>query len=176
MAILDTDHGRDVGILQHVAVPEQDVVGTEGMTVRPANAAPQMEGEAAPAILDVPVRGQVRKNLLAHRIPAYETVIGQTGLDDTDVAGAGGITTPGTAIGAHLVRRCDDEGIVRQAFGHRRQFAGGRLLRPLRRLLESRSGVSLPFADGVQDLCLSWMPLGGLHRIQRGQIHRSGSR
>ncbi len=110
-------------VLQDVLVPEQDVVGGEGLAIGPADPAPEPERVGSAAVLDLPPPRQVRQDAAAHGVPADEPIVGQAGLENPDVARPRGEPSPRAAIGPALIGRDDDERVFRQALADGRQLA-----------------------------------------------------
>ncbi len=126
--------GRQLLVEQHVVVPEQDVVGREGLAVRPACALAQVD---RPAL--VVGRGLRPERDLGLDLGAVGREAEQRVVDDADVVVGVGRpqegAAPHPAILADLLDHRHHQRLLGQALLDRRQLAGFNQLGQQRRLL-----------------------------------------
>ncbi len=117
------DDAVEIGILDAVLDREHDIVGGEGLAVRPFHALAQMEDEGRAVLADVPALGDVRNCLGEVEVPAGQAHIADATQDAVVVVAAGEAATPGAAIGAELVAGLDHFRADRKAVGELGQLA-----------------------------------------------------
>ena len=105
----------EVGLLEDVLVPKEDVGTRVGLAVGPAHAPAQVKGIGGALVGDFPMGGEIREDFAAHRSPANEPFVGDSCAVNADITGAGAKPRPGAAVGAFLVWRYHHQGIDRQA-------------------------------------------------------------
>jgi hypothetical protein len=130
---------EEFGVLGAVLDREDDVVGREGLAVRPLHAPAEMERELGRVLPDVPALGDVRQNLGELQVPAHETLVADEAQDAVMVGGAAQAAAKLAPVGPDLLN-VDDERVYRQALGQCGQLALGGELGHSRRLLGSRLG------------------------------------
>ena len=129
--------GHQVLVPVDVLEPEHEVVGGEGLAVAPLHAAPQVHDPRAAAVLHLEALGDIRHDLVAGVVPEHQMVGARAAAEAVpEVGRPGEAAAPDAAVLADLVQRLDDQRVLADALGHRRQLAGLHLLRELRRFLE----------------------------------------
>ena len=130
--------GRGQVVVQHVDVPELEVVGGVRMAVGPLGAAPQVQGEFPPVRADVIAlddvghhRGEVRTN-------ATDALLAHAGAAAVEGAGSRVADREHATVGAHFMPGLDNLRVQRQTFLNRRQITGGHPLGQQGRFLAHR--------------------------------------
>ena len=168
------DRGQ-IGIQQHVLVPEDDVVGAEGVSVGPAHPSAQVKGEGAAAILDRPASGQVGADPPGHGVPAQQRFVAQAGAENSHISRTGAEAGPGAAVGAELLGGQDDERVQGQPLLHGRKGPRRYHGVPVGRLRESPAVLSRPLGHFVEGLGSLGVALRRLEGLELGQVETAGA-
>ena len=112
---------EDMGIHLEIVVPELDVLGGKGFTIRPLVALAQIDGQFGVVLVPLPAPGDVRDDRLQVVGIAHE--VDMAGRQEVRRAGLGGVgqCAEGAAILADRIIGRDDQRLGRQAFSERRQ-------------------------------------------------------
>src|SRR5262249_49931459 len=125
-----------------VLEPEDEVVGGERLAVAPLHAAAQVHEPGASAVLHLEAPGEVRQGLVARVVPEHQMVRPRAAAEPVpEVRRAREAGAPRAAVLADLLQRFDDQRILADSLGHRRQLARLDELGELRRLLERLGGL-----------------------------------
>ncbi len=170
LALLAVDrHGRrrrghEVLVAIDVLEPEHEVVGGEWLAVAPLHAAAQVQEPRAPAVLHLEAPGEVRHGLVARVVPEHQVVRPRAAPEAVpEVGRPREAAAPRAAVPTDLVERLDDQRVLPDALGHRRELARFDQLRQLRRLRE-RLGKLRGVGD---DLGTLQLPDQALARVRR---------
>ena len=111
-------------VVQHVDVPELEVVGGVRMAVGPLGAAPQVQGEFPPVRADVEALNNVGHHRGEVRADTANALLAHAGAAAVEGTGSRIADREHAAIGAHFVPGLDDLRVERQPFLDRRQVTG----------------------------------------------------
>ena len=115
--------GDEVLVLVDVLVPEDEVVGGKGRAVGPLVALPQLDGEDAVVVAELPTLSQRRAELGAGVVPEDELVAGDVAVAVLIVARSGEATAQRAAVGADALDGLHDQRFQRHPLLDRRQRA-----------------------------------------------------
>src|SRR5262245_47301816 len=118
-ALLAVDRHRrrldrvEVVVLVEILVPEDDVVGGEGLSVAPLHAIAELDGEGLAAVADIVALSDVRDRLGTGVVPEEEVVRAGGGPVAVPlVARPGEAAPPRAAVLADLLDRLDDDRVL----------------------------------------------------------------
>ena len=130
------------------------------MSVRPSDAATQLEREGPGTIFNGPAYGEVRQNLPGHGAPAHEAFVGEPRLDNADILRTGRESGPCAAVWTVLMGRSDDQRIFRKALVYRRERPVIGVLTVHRSLLKRSFTCFGPFRHAMYGFGTVRIPVG----------------
>src|SRR5712692_263096 len=129
--------GNQVLVLVDILVPEDEVIGREGMAVAPFHPATELERGGLAVGADLPGLGDIGHELGARVIPVEELVVLGGAMAIGGVEGAGEAPPPRAAVFPDLAARLDAEGILADPLLDGRKLARLDQLGELRGFLEA---------------------------------------
>src|SRR5207247_2762418 len=104
--------------------PEDEVVGGERLAIAPLHPAAQVDEPRAPAVLHLEAAGEVRHRLVAGVVPEHQVVRPRAAAEAVpEIGRAREAGAPRAAVLADLLQWLDDERVLADAVGDRRQLA-----------------------------------------------------
>src|SRR5262249_13135775 len=94
-------------ILIDILIPEHEIIGSEGMTIRPLHTLTQENGKGAAIVRDVPALGDIGGDFIAGIVPKQNFVMPATAIAIPEIGRAAEATAPRAAVLADLVHRLD---------------------------------------------------------------------